>query len=129
MVCAFITIQIIATCTLTDLGHGPFSHVFDNEFIPSITNTEFRHEDMSVKLIKDLFEANQIEIDQDNLLLIQALISPSTHKKVYQEFNERRRGFLFEIVANESTGIDVDKWDYFLRDSLNTGITIRYVFR
>ena len=36
--------------------------------------------------------------------------------------------FLYEIVANKSTGIDVDKWDYFLRDSaaLNMGIKFDY---
>ena len=26
--------------------------------------------------------------------------------------------FLYEIVANKISSIDVDKWDYFLRDNL-----------
>ena len=44
---------------------------------------------------------------------------------------EKERCFLFEIVANRKTGIDVDKWDYFERDSkyLNvpTDFQARYV--
>jgi hypothetical protein len=29
---------------------------------------------------------------------------------------EEKKSFLYEIVANKLSGIDVDKWDYFLRD-------------
>ncbi|MCJ8731125.1 hypothetical protein PDJAM_G00195590, partial [Pangasius djambal] len=32
------------------------------------------------------------------------------------------KSFLYEIVANKRTGIDVDKWDYFARDSYHLGI-------
>ena len=36
--------------------------------------------------------------------------------------------FLYEIVANKISSIDVDKWDYFLRDNraMNLGITFDY---
>ncbi|ETO35215.1 hypothetical protein RFI_01861, partial [Reticulomyxa filosa] len=60
--------------------------------------TKFRHEDMSVKLIEDLFHNNGISIEEEELKLIQALVSPRTHP---------------EIVLK--CGIDVDKWDYFAR--------------
>ncbi len=127
---------VTAACLLHDIGHGPFSHVFDNEFIPSVTamgihnneGSRFRHEDMSVALIADLFKTNNIEMDDEKIQLIQALISPSTHQAVYQQYKAKKKGFLFEIVANETTGIDVDKWDYFLRDSRNTGIGISFKY-
>ncbi|PIK47804.1 putative deoxynucleoside triphosphate triphosphohydrolase SAMHD1, partial [Apostichopus japonicus] len=32
------------------------------------------------------------------------------------------KSYLYEIVANKRNGIDVDKWDYFARDSLHLGI-------
>ena len=112
---------------LHDIGHGPFSHVFDNEFVPSVTNKiKFRHEDMSIKLIRKLFKDNNIEINKESLDLICAIVSPSTHKDIVNKYKEINRGWLFEIVANEINGIDVDKWDYFLRDSLNLSLNISF---
>ncbi|XP_071817032.1 deoxynucleoside triphosphate triphosphohydrolase SAMHD1-like isoform X3 [Apostichopus japonicus] len=32
------------------------------------------------------------------------------------------KSYLYEIVANKRNGIDVDKWDYFARDSMHLGI-------
>ena len=39
------------------------------------------------------------------------------------------KSFLYEIVANKLTGIDVDKWDYFARDSYNLGVSISFDYR
>eukprot|EP01083_Nonionella_stella_P193848 715451_1 len=120
---------VSAAGLLHDIGHGPFSHVFDNQFIPQMaTNKSFKHEKMSVLLIADLFESNDIPIDPSHLELIQALVSPSTHQDVYHKYKQNKRGFLFEIVANDLTGIDVDKWDYFLRDSKNAGVGISFKY-
>ncbi|CAE6390851.1 unnamed protein product [Rhizoctonia solani] len=55
-----------------DLGHGPFSHVWDNKFIPAVS------------------------------------VPPE-------------KPFLFEIVANNRNGIDVDKFDYIQRDTHAVG--------
>ncbi|KAG7171084.1 Deoxynucleoside triphosphate triphosphohydrolase SAMHD1-like 3, partial [Homarus americanus] len=30
------------------------------------------------------------------------------------------------VVANKRTGVDVDKWDYFLRDTHNLGISVTF---
>ena len=35
---------------------------------------------------------------------------------------DSKRRFLYQIVANEENGVDVDKWDYFARDSHYLGI-------
>ena len=37
--------------------------------------------------------------------------------------------FLYEIISNKITGIDVDKWDYFLRDNLNLRIGITFDYK
>ena len=65
---------------------------------------------MSVMLIDSLFAENEIPISAKDRILIKALISPSTHPEVVGEYRKQQREFLFEIVANESNGIDVDKW-------------------
>ena len=46
------------------------------------------------------------------------------------EFQGRgqEKHFLYEIVANKISSIDVDKWDYLLRDNaaMNIGLTFDY---
>ena len=37
--------------------------------------------------------------------------------------------YLMQIVANKENGIDVDKWDYFARDSRNLGIPSNFDMR
>merc|ERR1711879_132294 len=64
----------------------------------------------------------------DSLELICALVSPSTHQQVVEKYQQQRRGFLFEIIANEENGIDVDKFDYFLRDSRNLNLSISFKY-
>eukprot|EP01084_Bolivina_argentea_P015483 28966_1 len=125
---------VSAAGLLHDLGHGPFSHVFDNEFMPCVMtkqelkHNKFTHESMSIMLMNNLFSNNNITIKDEHLLLIKSLICPSTHEKIYKEYREKNRGFLYQIVANDETGIDVDKWDYFSRDSRNTGISISFKY-
>ena len=40
----------------------------------------------------------------------------------YRFTGRRNKEFLFQIVANKDTGIDVDKFDYLARDALMTGV-------
>lgn len=61
-----------------DLGHGPFSHVFDNEFIPAARTDDFAkrwsHEDMSLAMLDYLVDDNNIEIDNEQLKLVKEYI-------------------------------------------------------
>jgi len=36
---------------------------------------------------------------------------------------------MYEIISNKLTGVDVDKWDYFLRDDLNLKIGITFDYK
>ncbi|XP_060772817.1 deoxynucleoside triphosphate triphosphohydrolase SAMHD1-like [Neoarius graeffei] len=117
-----LCVQIAGLCH--DLGHGPFSHLFDNLFIEKVRpDLEWKHETASVEMFDHLVKTNGLEdkFTPDELNFIKALIdSNDSQAKKYK--HERRKDFLYEIVANKRTGIDVDKWDYFARDSYHLGI-------
>ncbi|KAF5886396.1 deoxynucleoside triphosphate triphosphohydrolase SAMHD1, partial [Clarias magur] len=50
-------------------------------------------------------------------------LDPASSQTTNQDKSRReKKEFLYEIVANRRTGIDVDKWDYFARDSYHLGI-------
>ncbi|KAL1917775.1 uncharacterized protein VTP21DRAFT_3609 [Calcarisporiella thermophila] len=106
-----------------DLGHGPFSHVFDNEFIPKARpGLTWSHEQASEMMLEYLVDDNHIDIEKDDLNLVKDLISGKPRGQSYR--NEH--AFLFDIVANRRNSVDVDKFDYIERDSYNLGIKTSY---
>jgi len=121
-----------------DLGHGPFSHVFESEFMcdyPQKTNWE--HEIVSKKMIDELIEANGIDLatynlSKDDVDFIKELIHPPAESERNPRF--AGRSFLYDIVCNTQSGLDVDKLDYFMRDAIHCNIAdyrkiVDYVIR
>lgn len=93
---------------LHDIGHGPFSHTFDNIFINQFKGiTNYSHEVMSLKIIDDLIDTYAIDIENDDV------------NKIKQYITGEQNGFMNEIVANKKNGIDMDKFDYLSRDTLH----------
>lgn len=104
---------------LHDIGHGPFSHLFENIMV-QVNGDEFTHEDITSAIIKYDDEIRQI---------LQGKVKgntkglPDIHEKVL---------FMFTKEANKtdpvgksvlSGTIDADKLDYLRRDSYHTGST------
>lgn len=120
---------------LHDVGHGPFSHLFDNSFIQEISSAEWSHELQSCRIFdhilktheevaKSLKEAGLTDID---IIFIKELINAKDFKSNNNlewlfKGRPKQKSFLYEIVANERTGIDVDKFDYLLRDCYYLGV-------
>ncbi|PON45362.1 Ribonuclease Y [Trema orientale] len=51
---------------LHDVGHGPFSHLFEREFLPQvIIGSNWSHEQMSVKMIDHIVDVHCIDIDRE----------------------------------------------------------------
>ncbi|EFJ52675.1 hypothetical protein VOLCADRAFT_102651 [Volvox carteri f. nagariensis] len=103
-----------------DLGHGPLSHVFEREFLRRSGISNWEHEDMSLEMFKDMVDSNGIEgVDQEDFRFIENMI-----KGVKPEMRAKwpaGKRFLFDIVSNDYTGVDMDRADYLQRDALMCG--------
>ncbi|KAJ7740601.1 hypothetical protein B0H16DRAFT_1566945 [Mycena metata] len=107
-------VQIAGLCH--DLGHGPWSHLWDGLFIPSVApEKNWKHEDASKMMFRDLLETNNINLPTKDVDFILALIDGDPR------LCSEEKLFLFDIVANKRNGLDVDKFDYIARDSYMMG--------
>jgi HD superfamily phosphohydrolase len=113
-------VKIAALCH--DVGHGPFSHIFDDVTIPamreelnknSVEKVEPHsmevHETRSCYILEYLVKNNKYLskiFSNDELTFMKNLIDPT----------KDHRGFIYEIISNSRNGIDVDKLDYLNRD-------------
>jgi HD superfamily phosphohydrolase len=99
-----------------DLGHGAFSHAFEDWVRTRTGNAEWTHEEMSQRMVEYLIDDNHIDYPRDDVRFLLSLISgerPSTSSE---------KAFLYEIVSNKRNSIDVDKFDYIARDSKHVGL-------
>lgn len=102
-----------------DIGHGPFSHVFDNIFRNKIAGPLSHHEARSCAIVEIICKRVLGNVLTDaHIEFIKSIIAPKPHHK----------GAIYQIVANYLNGIDVDKFDYLLRDSKNTGLNIGFEY-
>nr|BAJ89292.1 predicted protein [Hordeum vulgare subsp. vulgare] len=106
---------------LHDIGHGPFSHLFEHEFLPRVhPGSTWSHEHMSALLLDSIVDKHAIDIEPDYLKAIKEMIVASSNFSTTEGVKEKR--FLYDIVANGRNGIDVDKFDYIDRDCRACGI-------
>jgi HD superfamily phosphohydrolase len=131
-----LCVKIAGLCH--DLGHGPFSHVFDAVFIPRVwpkgidgNGGEWRHEDGSVRMLNHLLETNGINLtsfglEEQDKLFIEEIIS-GTDEKV-RKGRKPEKFFLYDIVNNCRSGLDVDKLDYFKRDQQYANVALQTDF-
>lgn len=108
-----------------DLGHGPYSHLFDDYFLKNndiqIKDKNFiHHEYRSCMILKNIINFNKNLkniIDDDLLNFIFNIINP--------DYNIHT-DYIYQIVSNSVNSIDVDKFDYLTRDSKMLGINISF---
>ncbi|KAK9272872.1 hypothetical protein L1049_003251 [Liquidambar formosana] len=113
---------------LHDVGHGPFSHLFEREFLPKVLKgSKWSHEQMSVKMVDYIVDEHHIEIDSDAIKRVKEMILAS-HETTLPK-STREKPFLYDIVANGRNGIDVDKFDYIVRDCRACGLGCNFEFQ
>ena len=105
-------ILIMLAGLLHDIGHGPMSHLFDDHVL-DVTTPEKHHEFRSGLIIDNIFKENSYELTSQDVEQIKKYIDPSSHDT----------GYLYEIIANKRNNLDVDKFDYIMRDTKNIGLS------
>lgn len=124
-----------------DLGHGPFSHFWEHFYRRGARDRGLKprwtHEAMSCKILAHLVSVNGLDrtfsaweakwpgqgLTEDDVKFVQALILGDTNGV------EPSRWFLFQVVNNRDSGLDVDKWDYYLRDCHAVGLACGFQFQ
>lgn len=107
-------VQIVRMAALLhDVGHGPFSHVFEHLLVKFLNKT---HEDMTQWIIqkselRDIISGLGYDPDAIGKLAV-------------GELRRRGKAFLDQII--QST-VDVDKLDFVVRDTYHTGAEYGYV--
>lgn len=109
-----------------DLGHGPFSHVFDNHVISKLCPNHLysKHENRSLNIFENIIKkynfcnSNFTAYDIDS---IKSMIKPYNDNEKNKYFNQ--------IVNNRINSLDTDKIDYLIRDSFYLGNKISFDYR
>ena len=105
----------MAAILLHDVGHGPFSHVFEEAgMLPNGMN----HEDISLMMmyeIRDSFSSSHIASPKER-----AEVSHIMNLAIRIFKDEYDKHFLHQLISSQ---LDVDRLDYLCRDSFFCGVT------
>ena len=101
---------VLAAALLHDVGHGPFSHVFESISNRIKGSNGAKHENWTLKIVKDDQAINKI------LARVSTEMSENVHQILRRTYKPHY------VTALISSQLDVDRFDYLLRDSHMTGV-------
>ncbi|ORX57680.1 hypothetical protein BCR36DRAFT_344157 [Piromyces finnis] len=141
---------IKVSALIHDIGHGPFSHQYDScrvdkfqheerasviikKMSEEITNPETKKyfTPENIKLICRIINGNDTIIQDGHKTpdCVSVNCDDSDEENDNNELNHNNNSidddvpnYVFEIVSNHYNGIDVDRFDYIIRDSYYTGV-------
>jgi len=101
-----------------DIGHGPFSHLWDDLCKKNGNHEE--HEYRGIEIFKYMNKKYDLRYSYDDIEFMRNLIDPdmSTLEHKNPHF------WMYQIVANKESGLDTDKMDYLIRDCAVVGLDI-----
>ncbi|XP_032701657.1 deoxynucleoside triphosphate triphosphohydrolase SAMHD1 isoform X4 [Lontra canadensis] len=110
--------------------------------LSGIYGDSMKHEQGSVIMFEHLVNSNGLKavmkyyglVPEEDICFIKEQIagpleSPIKDSSWPYKGRPKEKNFLYEIVANKRTGIDVDKWDYFARDCHHLGIQNNFDYK
>jgi len=98
---------------LHDVGHGPFSHIFEHLLVKFLNKT---HEDMTTWIIQ--------ESELKDIISGLGYSPDSIGKLAVGSLHEPGKAFMDQIIQS---AVDVDKLDFIVRDTHHTGAEYGYV--
>ena len=107
-------IQMVRMASLLhDVGHGPFSHIFEHLLVKFLNKT---HEDMTRWLIQ--------ESELRDIISGVGYNSDEVGKLAVGELRRPGKAFLDQFIQSS---VDIDKLDFVVRDTYHTGAEYGYV--
>ena len=105
-----------------DIGHGPFSHVFDHMVLYKLcpNNIYKDHEKRSLSIFEDVCKKLDTKLFTGyDIDFIKNCIDPTEYIDNY----------IYQVVANKINSIDVDKFDYLMRDPYHLGFSYNFDYK
>ncbi len=107
-------IQIVRMASLLhDVGHGPFSHIFEHLLVKFLDKT---HEDITRWIIQ--------KSELHDLISELGYDTDTVAKLAVGELRRKGKAFLDQVIQS---AVDVDKLDFVVRDTYHTGAEYGYV--
>ena len=99
----------MAAILMHDVGHGPFSHVFEEA---GMLPAGMSHEDISLMMMEEIKEEFRTSAVNDGLEILTMAMD------IFQD--KYPKHFLHQLISSQ---LDVDRLDYLCRDSFFCGVT------
>jgi len=122
-----------------DLGHGPFSHLWEWFMAEARPEAKWDHESSSLRLLDNIMQEYNLlplfvehDLNAKDVVFIKELIcGPLQQKDNGWPYEGRgpEKYFLYEFIANKISSVDVDKWDYMLRDAAAMDVKILFNYK
>jgi uncharacterized protein len=103
--------ETVAAALLHDIGHGPFSHSLEEILNAINPNQQFKHEEMTLRMIQEKTEVHKVLKDCHKDL-------PNQVAEFFVE-NRKKDHWRYRIVSSQ---LDADRLDYILRDAQMAGL-------
>lgn len=100
-----------------DIGHAAHSHSFET-WMHSTGYPEWDHEIMGGRLFEHLIDVNHLDWELEDIRRVRGM--------VVGDIVDKEKPWLSQIVANHTSGIDTDKFDYIPRDSFHLGLPTKF---